>query len=637
MNPARSMLPSRALLAALAVSTQAGCYFSDEGLSPPQRSFYYPTGLAVSPGRRALYVANSDFDLQYNGGTVQVVDLETARESLGQLLLGLRCREREEAACVALGTTVDGPPSLADVCGALPYRRGGHANGADCTLSDECTSGACVEAKCQACATNADCPGNGACGASGDFKGVCVLAENVNTILSPSRCTAMAAPFAAEASTFATIGAFASGAVIAVNPEGVGAKLFIPVRGDPSITWMDIADDRDPQTTASVGLLDCGQCRPGGSTCADASNCCSGKCSGGQCTTASDDSPRCDDKHRTGLDPYDNFRTLTLPVEPVGLDVSDQVSASHNMPLLSTHQIADAPAIGLTEVNWDPANPLRPSFQFYLTGGVPFGPMEVAHVDAPAIVGAARAAGRDFAYQPGFLVTYNATAEVDLYRYDADELSSPQRPFITRAAQAGVLSLADGKDSRGIVVDPSARKACEATCAAADLACLRDCVATPLDFYMVNRSPPSLLLGKLRTTVVDSDLGGSTGSSAFDQPEVGEPIALTQGPSKVALGKIIGLDGQPTTRVFAVAFDSKRIFGYDPVARRVDTVIDTGRGPHAVALDTGQAADGTWYSYLYVGHFTDSYLGVVDLDMRHDTYATMFASIGTPTEPRESK
>jgi hypothetical protein len=70
----------------------------------------------------------------------------------------------------------------------------------------------------------------------------------------------------------------------------------------------------------------------------------------------------------------------------------------------------------------------------------------------------------------------------------------------------------------------------------------------------------------------------------------------------------------------------------------VDLIIKTGRGPHAIAFDTGDDGSGNLHSYLYVGHFTDSYLGVVDLDMRHpETFGIMFASIGTPTEPRESK
>ena len=40
------------------------------GTDPPTTSFYFPVGLAVSSGGNALYVVNSDFELQWNGGTL---------------------------------------------------------------------------------------------------------------------------------------------------------------------------------------------------------------------------------------------------------------------------------------------------------------------------------------------------------------------------------------------------------------------------------------------------------------------------------------------------------------------------------------------------------------------------------------
>jgi hypothetical protein len=41
---------------------------------------------------------------------------------------------------------------------------------------------------------------------------------------------------------------------------------------------------------------------------------------------------------------------------------------------------------------------------------------------------------------------------------------------------------------------------------------------------------------------------------------------------------------------------------------------------------------------MYVGHFTDSYIGVVDLDMRRpQTFGSMFLTVGKPLPPRESK
>ncbi len=74
-------------LAGVLLAAQSGCFFSDQGFSPPpSESFYFPTGIVTSPGRSALYVANSDFDLQYNGGTVQVLDLAALRGSIAAIL-----------------------------------------------------------------------------------------------------------------------------------------------------------------------------------------------------------------------------------------------------------------------------------------------------------------------------------------------------------------------------------------------------------------------------------------------------------------------------------------------------------------------------------------------------------------------
>src|SRR5690242_8687613 len=61
-------------------STNAGCYpAAGEGVDPPSFSFYFPVGLAVSRGGNVLYAINSDFDLQWNGGTIQSLDLRMIR------------------------------------------------------------------------------------------------------------------------------------------------------------------------------------------------------------------------------------------------------------------------------------------------------------------------------------------------------------------------------------------------------------------------------------------------------------------------------------------------------------------------------------------------------------------------------
>jgi hypothetical protein len=56
------------------------CYSQGDGSSPPLDKFYFPVGLQVSAGGNVLYAINSDFDLQYNGGTIQSYDLDEIRE-----------------------------------------------------------------------------------------------------------------------------------------------------------------------------------------------------------------------------------------------------------------------------------------------------------------------------------------------------------------------------------------------------------------------------------------------------------------------------------------------------------------------------------------------------------------------------
>ena len=57
----------------------AACYSAGDGTAPPPNTIYFPVGLDVSVNGNVLYVANSDFDLQYNGGTIQSYDLNAIR------------------------------------------------------------------------------------------------------------------------------------------------------------------------------------------------------------------------------------------------------------------------------------------------------------------------------------------------------------------------------------------------------------------------------------------------------------------------------------------------------------------------------------------------------------------------------
>ena len=62
------------------------CYSTGDGSPPPLDQLYYPVGLQVSAGGTVLYAVNSDFDLQYNGGTLQSYDLGLIRQHTVKLI-----------------------------------------------------------------------------------------------------------------------------------------------------------------------------------------------------------------------------------------------------------------------------------------------------------------------------------------------------------------------------------------------------------------------------------------------------------------------------------------------------------------------------------------------------------------------
>src|SRR5688572_22348395 len=93
----------------LGLAAMLGCYKSGEGADPDDVRPYFPTGIALSPialeadgvtptpdpddpemdptkrrklGSRWLFLANSNFDLAYNAGTVQAYDAVAIRRAL---------------------------------------------------------------------------------------------------------------------------------------------------------------------------------------------------------------------------------------------------------------------------------------------------------------------------------------------------------------------------------------------------------------------------------------------------------------------------------------------------------------------------------------------------------------------------
>jgi len=82
----------------------AGCLDS-KGIDPPVDRFFFPTGMARTAGGRYLLVANSNFDLRYNAGTVVAVDLARVDAAIAECS-GCCRQARDEASFLRTEATV---------------------------------------------------------------------------------------------------------------------------------------------------------------------------------------------------------------------------------------------------------------------------------------------------------------------------------------------------------------------------------------------------------------------------------------------------------------------------------------------------------------------------------------------------
>ena len=407
------------------------------------------------------------------------------------------------------------------------------------------------------------------------------------------------------------IGAFATDVIYRADPNATVAgdagaapvsqrgRLFIPVRGDATMHWIDVEPGGDE--------LDCGQ---------------GGRAFGGTC----------DDNHRRGDDPaQENTRDYSLPSEPYGIDADEDGKV-----IVVTHQTDGQLALFLND--WAGGPELK-----FVLGGLTTGAVAVASIPEPKIVDSSEkqamqdAGVEPIPYQPSFLVAFRNSTEIRLVRFFADtptddprgDGAEPERDFIEASQSTNITALSQGFESRGLAIDAAARQTCEQGCADDDLTCLGDCAGIPLGVYASNRRPSSLLLGETRP---NSSLTSS------DLPRFFDAVPVSPGAGRVVVGDVLGRDGTPVRRVFIVCFDARKLYIYDPVGARVEKVVQTGRGPHALAIHAHPSSDPEQaYALGYLAHFTDSYIGVIDLDQSHDTYGEIVLTLGHPSPPRSSK
>ena len=75
----------------------AGCFSNTEGVKPSNRELHFPTAAHITPGGRYLLIANSNFDLAWELGTLVMVDLDVV-ESLARACPPEGCEPFEDYA-----------------------------------------------------------------------------------------------------------------------------------------------------------------------------------------------------------------------------------------------------------------------------------------------------------------------------------------------------------------------------------------------------------------------------------------------------------------------------------------------------------------------------------------------------------
>ncbi len=603
----------RVATSALGFALGAACSSTGPSKPPPQSAFYYPVGLSVSAEGNVLYAANSDFDLQYTGGTVQSYDLTAIRNDTIALLLGIY----EGAAAFSAGTLDAGIPA---VPGLLPFA-GPPPSGAGC----------------------------------------------------PNTC---APPMNNAAYWKDTITINPLATAIQLSPNG--GRLFVPVRSDTSLTWMDVQSDDDPRYLAGA---------PSNATAATYPpfflNC--------NRTTAD----ACDSLHHAGqLSDPGNTRQLTMPSDPFAMAFTDDGTG-----IVVTHEDQTESSLYLTGL--DPAgttatpsiveeagssealgqNAFDPSIQF-IVDSMPQGGVGIASV--PHDLAAIPNPDPTNPLRPALLQTSNQAAEIDLLRYYSDEGvlgasdeggtaglgqvgSLNLRPFLIRERAYSVAGHSAASSTRGIAIDPTPRIACElnvtgplglSTTSPQYVACAQ----TPARVFIASAAPPLLVLGQIGGM-------GQDGTYDPDQLTISGGVSLSSGPSNVYVAPIVDQNGLYSVRVFVVCFDSQTIVIYDPDTQRIENEVSTGPGPFAMAFDpfdvaavaahaavpfdprskymtisngsvTGPALRA--YRFAYIASFTDSFVQVMDLDQSFKddrlgagtaTFENIVYSLGVPSQP----
>ena len=584
-------------LAPLAAVSGAACFpAAGVGVEPPTYAFYFPVGLAVSRGGNVLYAVNSDFDLQWNGGTIQSLDLHLIRR---HTLLAIK------------------DPADPNLPLALPFD------------------------------PNASCPGSPVVTTTGDAGAglgwACAPPTNASYYMRDS----------------VIIGAFATDlqrsrleTPCVSDPTKTCSRLFSPTRGDASLTWADVVAD-DPNVAPGVTdtssdyapfKLHCGASseRP---------------VAGGSCDSvhhAGNDPNQLGDTRLITM-PGEPFG-MAQSMDGQSIVITHQTDTKTS--LFSTYtplpgQATTPPAlqfvldglpvggIAVAAIPHDPqaypeciADPTSDACK--------------AAVPRPAFLQTSLSAP-----QVSLLRYYSDQGDQGVSAPFRPFIQNEANTALT--VNAGATDFA-----RGIAIDPTPRIFCKAHVPPADPTAVPPrtqadvdadtmaCARLPARVFIASRSGPSLIIGSVGAET------SPDGAYDADQLHLQQTVPLPPGPSGVYLAPVVDRAGNYALRVFVICFDANQIIVFDPDTNQIESVLRVGLGPFGLTFDPFDMTDVALnkpvpfdsrdadlslrrYRFAYVASFTQSYVQVIDLDNGSpdkSTYGTVVYTLGMPTNPK---
>ena len=509
-----------------------------ESTDPKPDRFYYPAGVAIDPDGRLLYVSNNNADLRYAGGTLMTIDLLRFQCAVDTFRSFTNPSIVLDPACAQLSATTQSDIELARAADGTPTA-GCVADPIDPQIVD------CIEG-----------------------------------------------PFTLSNSTV-RVGNFAGTIRVKRDPSvATKRRLYLAVRGDPSVTYADIDTAKLVPVAGSTYDL----YAPGVVDCFDDPASLSSRKGYDPVINVTKVPPRCDSSHliqtytcnaRLGCNRGDN----DIPSEPFNIliDEGTRADGAPYSRLVVGHRAAGQVSL---------INLL----------GVP----NVSDVSPPFFVantaqqrgafGLARLGQGDGAI---FYLTSSLIPQVATFTIGSSPTGDAVSPGPTFTFGG---AFASGADSRALVTDPNGKRA-----------------------FLAQNAPPQLAVLDLR----------------LDQPEThGLPankivsaVDICQEPSNLVLRQRLSAAGVGS-KLYVSCFVANQLMVVDPDLSVVDETILVGRGPSEMAFnftgaetEAGEQLPTPTHRYGYVALFNESTIAVIDLQPGSPTENRMVARIGMTQPP----